>query len=531
MKLQRLLETSFPTRVVVALGASLLLVSLAVAAPTANRDQDAATVTIESGALVGELRPDGMRVYRGIPYAAPPIGSQRWQPPGAVAPWEGERSALEFGKICPQLPTLVAMTGEAFPTTDEDCLFLNVWTAAAPGDNLPVMVWIHGGGLTLGWSNQVGYEGSEFAKRGVVLVSINYRLGALGFLAHPELSAESAEGVSGNYGFLDQVAALEWVKRNITTFGGDPSNVTIFGESAGGTSVHALMASPRARGLFHRAIAQSPWVNETNITHLTEDSPSVKSSHALGVSWAKAMTGSDSPSLTELRALEPDAINKKAQAFSAVATIDGKFLPAPTEDIFLSGRQASVPMIVGTNTDEGTLFMQMIPAGTREAFVGLLGTVYGERAKEVAALYPSSDAKELRAQVNAYLTDGWFLRASRNMLLGHTKVEAPAYQYNFTRQSPAMPMLGAHHAAELGYVFNTLQSDAYGDTDDALAAAMIEYWVQFARTGDPNVQGLPAWPVFEPGEQKYLELGDEIKVGAALGKKRSDQLEKIRTSL
>ena len=222
------------------------------------------TVSIDSGALAGTVLDDGVRVFKGIPYAAAPVGELRWRGPAAPKSWEGVRSATEFGSICPQTTGLAAMSGSVLPKTDEDCLFLNIWTPTVSADaSLPVMVWIHGGGLSLGWSNHPLYDGHEIAKRGVVLVSINYRLGPLGFLAHPALTEEA--GFSGNYAFLDQVAALAWVERNIKAFGGDENQVTIFGESAGGTSVMALLSSPSTKNLIDGAIAQSPWFTEDNV--------------------------------------------------------------------------------------------------------------------------------------------------------------------------------------------------------------------------------------------------------------------------
>ena len=261
------------------LSVSVLLVPLALGAP----------IRLDTGLVAGDVVEEGaqMLVFRGIPYAAPPVGEQRWKPPTPVDAWEGVRDAKQFSAACPQGPGLARLTGEGLPTLSEDCLYLNVWTGAAGTDaKQPVMVWIHGGGLSLGWGHQRTYDGTDLAARGVVLVSINYRLGALGFLAHPLLSAEG--GVSGNYGLLDQVAALQWVQRNIAAFGGDPGNVTIFGESAGGTSVQALLASPHAKGLFHRAIAQSPWLNDTNYATLKGASSTAPGAEERGRQWAQA---------------------------------------------------------------------------------------------------------------------------------------------------------------------------------------------------------------------------------------------------
>ncbi len=505
-------------------------------ASNANAAGGSAVVGIDTGSLRGELLDEasGLTVYRGIPFAAPPVGERRWKAPQTVAKWEGVRDAKEFGAICPQAPVLAMVTGETLPETSEDCLFLNVWTATGEGDKpLPVMVWIHGGGLSLGWSNQIGYDGAAFAGKSVVLVSINYRLGPLGYLAHPALSKEAGE--SGNYGFLDQIAALQWVERNIASFGGDPDNVTIFGESAGGTSVHALMASPLAAGLIHRAIAESPWVTDTNIRPLRGENGLHDSAEDVGVAWATTMLGDDAKQTAEaLRALDAGTIITRTAQGGALGgyephvTYGTAFMPESSEDRYTAGKQNDIPLIAGTNRNEGTMFMAFQPITDRADFLETLKGVYGDQAEEVAKLYPSKSTEELKVQHDRFITDTWFLRGTRRMLLGMDKVSSPAFQYFFTRVNPENPAWGAHHAAELGYVFNTLQGENYDETDDRLAALMIDYWVQFARTGDPNGGGRPAWPQFDGKKQAYLELGDEVKTGTALERDINDRLEAIR---
>ncbi len=502
-----------PVRILLATALALIAASAPLGARSSAADQpDAATVAIDSGTLRGELLDPGagLRVFRGIPFAAPPVGELRWRPPAPPAPWPGERDATRFGAICPQLPMLAALTGEPFPATREDCLYLYVWTAAAAAASSPVMVWIHGGGLTMGWSNQLGYEGSPLARLGVVLVTINYRLGAPGF--------------------LDQIAALEWVRRNIAKFGGDPNNVTIFGESAGGTSVHALLASPLAAGRFHRAISQSAAITGTNVADLDLDRPPVKSAHRIGVEWSqRVVPGGQAPVLAELRRLPAQTLVEKSgmQGFTAVIAVDGWFMPSSSEQRFRRGDQQRVPLIAGTTADEGTMFQSIMPFADRPAFEASLGESWGEQAAAVAALYPAAPGEALAAALNRYYTEAWFLRGTRAMLLGQSIAGVPAYQYQFTRRSPVRPEWGAHHAAELGYVFGNLGEGPWDGTDRKLADAMTRYWVQFARTGDPNVEGLAQWPRFEPGEQRYLELGDQIGTGRGLGQENCDRLDAI----
>ena len=521
----------------VSLLAATSVLAVGVLAASIANAAGAPVVDIDTGSLRGEVLDEAssLTVYRGIPFAAPPVGELRWKGPEPAAKWSGVRDATGFGAICPQAPTLAMMTGESLPESSEDCLFLNVWTAAGEGDDpQPVMVWIHGGGLSLGWSNQVGYDGSAFAARGVVLVSINYRLGPLGYLAHPALSKE-AGGESGNYGFLDQIAALQWVNRNIAAFGGDPSNVTIFGESAGGTSVHAVMASPQASGLVHRAIAESPWITDTNIRPLKGANGMHANAEEVGVAWATTMLGEGKEQTTRaLRALDAATIiTKTAQGgplggYEPHVTYGTEFMPESSEDRYTAGKQNDIPLIAGTNRNEGTMFMAFQPLTERAEFLEMLKSVYGDQARKVAKLYPSSNAEELKVQQDRFLTDTWFLRGTRRMLLGMDEVSSSAFQYFFTRVNPENPAWGAHHAAELGYVFNTLQGENYDETDDRLAALMIDYWVQFARTGDPNGGGRPAWPEFDADKQAYLELGDEVKTGAALEREINDRLEAIR---
>ena len=489
---------------------------------------------IETGSLTGETR-DGINIFRGIPFATAPTGDLRWRTPQSHPGWEGKRDATKFGKICPQNDGLVALTGGSLPDTSEDCLFLNIWSPnGIQAKPLPVMFWIHGGGLSLGWSNQPLYRGYEFAKRNVVLVTVNYRLGPLGFLAHPELAKESPDGASGNYGFHDQLAALKWVQNNISVFGGDPNKVTIFGESAGGTSVFALVASPLSWGLFHRAIAQSPWISDTNIARQNEPNAFVKSSHAQGLEWARNINPNMTTSIQGLRKLSADKIISSESNFQPGINIEDWFMREDPETLFAEGRQLDIPMIIGTNRDEGTLFMGQNSFREKSALEAMVSTSYGEKTSEVVNLYLDTESPTVREAVNQFMTDSMFLNGARNMLYGTKRISSKYYQYFFTRTNQLIPMLGANHALELSYVFNTTAlapKSPVGPTDRAIADSMIRHWVQFAKSGNPNSDELLAWPEYETSSQRYKEFGDEIRIDSNLEKERLDAFQKIRQSL
>lgn len=492
----------------------------------------ASPVQIDSGKISGvTLDTDSnLQVFRGIPYAKPPVGDLRWRPPQAVDSWEGVRDCHTFGAASIQ-KTGQNATGEQ----SEDCLYLNVWTTKGGDESakLPVMVWIHGGGLNRGKGNGVAYDGTAFAKSGVVLVSINYRLGALGFLAHPALSAESPRGVSGNYGFLDQIAALDWTRRNIDAFGGDPENITIFGESAGGTSVAVLCSSPLAKGLFHKAIIQSPWMfgyidklASPNIVKLKEPVSSTPSAEQLGLDWAKPkVTGSSAESLKALRSLSPSEILDLVGYYRTRATIDGWVLPDHPANVFAKGQQANVPVIVGTTRDEGAYFRNFIRLNRRDDLEKKLGAFYGQSAPKVLAHYPGETAAELKQAGVQFVTDAWFVHPARQLLEGMQRVSSPAYQYDFAKPSSNNPALGAPHAIELRYVFNTLNNTDEFPENQVLADKVMSYWVRFAKSGNPNGPDLPKWPEYKSNQRSYLILDDSISTGVDLRKEASDALD------
>ena len=482
-------------------------------------------VKLHSGRITGEVLDQsiGLQAFRGIPFAAPPVGKLRWQPPQDVAHWNSVRKCVEFGSAAPQNPGLSGLVGDPLPPTDEDCLFLNIWTTGAGSSKkMPVMVWIHGGGFSVGWSNQSAYEGSEYARRGVVLVTINYRVGPLGFFAHPALSAESARGVSGNYGLLDQIFALKWVRKNIAAFGGDPGNVTIFGESAGGASVEALCVTPLAKGLFHRGIAQSPGggsyipLKDPGPEQQSVEQQSVEqqSVEQLGEKYAaQFLTDRPEDVLAALR-LVPSGKLIKGAGFAPKIAIDNWSFADTAHNLFAAGKQHDVPLIIGSNTDEATIFVRRSPFKTVADYEAGVKSRFGDNAPRILKLYPVSADKDILSAVVQRTTDSIFLVNATKMLRGMSGVSSSAYQYVFSHLSERTPERGAFHSAEMNYVFNTLHPAEEKCEDPELAKAMIRYWVQFAKTGDPNVDGLPEWPKYGDNSA-YIELGDEIKANSA----------------
>jgi len=462
--------------------------------------QAAPTVDAPAGALRGEAA--GMlNVFRGIPYAAPPVGDRRWAPPIAMARWAGIRDATAFGPACyqpaPKLSNIYA--GDPMPMS-EDCLTLNIW---APKDarNAPVFFWIYGGALWGGASRDPMYDGRRLAEKGVIVVSINYRLGVLGWLAHPQLGAESAAGLSGNYGLLDQIAALNWVRANIGAFGGDPANVTIAGESAGGLSVMYLMASPLARGLFAKAIAQSAYMISTpELKRARHGAPSAEDA---GTMLAGAL---HAPDITALRAMDPAQLTNAASAlgFAPFAAVDGHVLTDQLVTTFDKGEQAHVPILAGFNQGEiRSLRVLAPPVPTSAAdYEKAIRTHYGDLADDFLKLYPSSDLAESILATTRDALYGW---TAERLVAKQAAVEAPSFLYLFDHGYPAADEAGLHafHASELPFVFGT-----FGGTpplwpkvpatpaETKLSDAMIDYWTSFARSGRPVASDGPAWPRF-----------------------------------
>ena len=512
--------------------------------PAAAAGGDGA-VTVDGGTIGGTPAGDGgVWRYAGMPYAAPPVGALRWRPPQPVEPWSGVRGADQLPAGCPQ-PTLPVPPGaEPFfgpgaTRLEEDCLYLNVWSAAGPDERVPVMVWIHGGGLFVGDGSTAAYDGAALARRGVVVVTINYRLGALGYLAHPLLREESAHGASGNYGLLDQIEALRWVQRNIAAFGGDPDRVTIFGESAGSWSVNYLLATPLAAGLFAGAIGQSGGGFSPLASLAARDA-----AEAEGVRFAETLLGADTAvSLDALRAAAVADV-LAADAAAPRPNVDGWALTDGIYDTFAAGRQHDVPVIVGANADEGTALRALggdQEIATVEEYREWARGEYGELADAYLAAYPAASAAEAAAGPVDSSGDGRFVWEMRTWARMMEKVSSPAYLYFFTRVPPAADAerYGAYHTAEIPYVFNNLGGGGrywfanrdYDETDRQLSEAMASYWVNFAATGDPNGDGLPEWPAYTRPDEAALELGDVVQVRKGVRAARLDFFEQHYAAL
>ena len=478
----------------------LLGLALVFSAPWAAAADAVPTVRIDTGALSGvhDARA-GLDEFKGIPYAAAPLGALRWKPPQPVAAWQGVRAAGHFGPRCMQRPLFGDMVFRSAGMS-EDCLYLNVWTPAhARGGKLPVLVYFYGGGFVGGDGSELRYDGASLARRGIVTVTVNYRLDVFGFLALPALAAESPRRAAGNYGLLDQVAALRWVRRNIAAFGGDPRQVTIGGESAGSMAVSALMASPLSKGLMQRAIGESGAV----LGNLKPGPLAL--AERQGEAFERHV---GAHSLAELRAMDADAL-LKACGDEGIAefgpTLDGDFLPRPPEAVYAAGAQAHIPLLVGSNSQEGYYGNLLgkaapTPAGYRAA----LEKQFGKQADEALRLYPGRDEAEVKASGTALAGDQFIAFATWRWMDGQRRTgKAPVYYYYFDQPRPAKrdgsagPDAGAVHSGEIEYALGNLAGNrvyAWTAADHRVSAVMEGYWANFIRTGDPNGPGLPHWP-------------------------------------
>jgi len=485
-------------------------------------------VQVTGGAISGGTD-NGTQVFKGVPFAAPPTGDLRWKPPHPVEAWSGTKVCTEFGPACPQ-PAYAENSFYKSPgiTTSENCLYLNVWTDADTKDEKrPVMVWIHGGALTRGAGSNDVYNGANLAKKGVVLVTVNYRLGPLGYLAHPELTNEEPRGVSGNYGVLDQIASLRWIQTNIAQFGGDPNNVTIFGESAGSWSVHALVASPLAKGLFHRAIGESGGLFGAGV-HLDSSADGGKSGHEIGEAFLNAAGVN---TIAEARVLSADKIIETFQGpgkgFTTRPVVDGWAFPDSIHTIFQSGRQNDVPVMIGSNAKEMTTLTSpaMVPK-TSAALKGLLASQYKDADfNEFGKAYGGLEDETAGDAFLALMRDVVFSNQMRQWARATEKVSSDAYLYYFTRVPPIpnSEYYGAFHAAEISYAFQNTSPD-YEDTDRELSDTMSDYWVNFATHGNPNGKDVPHWTAYDSENEAYQELGDNVGGSNHLLKEELDYL-------
>jgi para-nitrobenzyl esterase len=470
--------------------------------------QQPAPVKVEEGLLQGTSE-DGLTVYRGIPFAAPPVGDLRWRPPKPAAKWEGVRQADKFG------PDPIQAWGPP-EGKSEDCLYLNVWTPAkSASDRIPVFVWIYGGGFNGGATSVPTYSGEKLAKKGVVLVSIAYRVGQLGFLAHPELSAESPYHTSGNYGLLDMIAGLKWVKKNIAAFGGDPNKVTIFGESAGGIAVSILCASPLAKGLFNGAISESGgnFGPPRATTYPGENLKQLVDAERAGQAFVDSARVS---SIAELRKIPADKLPKLRGL--AWPIIDGWVIPDDQYKLYEEGKFNDTPILVGYNSDEGASFSP--PKQTSEQYIASVKTRYGPFADTLLIAYPagSGNAPKTARDLMRDAAFGWqtWSWARLESKIGTSKV---FYYYfdqhpDFPEDSPKAGH-GSPHGQEVAYVFQHINqsSPEATNTDEAISEAMATYWTNFAKYGNPNGQGVPSWPAFSDANPEVMYFSQTPHVG------------------
>lgn len=493
---------------------ALLCVSaLFIEMPLGTRSSAAedAPIRTDAGLLQGARGEDtSVRVFRGVPFAAPPVGPLRWRDPQPVAKWEGVRQADQFAAVCSQPPrsgvSALLPTAPRLTPPSEDCLYLNVWTAASFSDaRLPVMVYLPGGGFATGGGSGLVFDGEALAKKGVVLVTINYRLGAFGFFAHPELTRESGRGASGNYGLMDQIAALKWVRQNIAAFGGDPNRVTIFGQSAGLASVLYQMVSPLGRGLFHRVLGQSGGIRPGPMMSRAK-------AEEAGLALARSLRAT---TLGELRAVPAADLLKAASGTGPI--LDGWLIREEPEETMRNRRHNDVPLLIGSNSEESNVLLRSPVPMAR--FLADSSAQYGRLFTTFASLYPAESeaqarASQARAFDNRYAWGMWAWAQ-----LYAVAPTSRAYLYYFTRSPPAdAPIPGAAHDAELYYVFGNLRlfKQQWGDWDRKLEGILSSYWVNFAATGDPNGMGLPPWPAHATSHSdRVMIIGDTVAMGAS----------------
>ncbi|HLX64083.1 MAG TPA: carboxylesterase family protein [Planctomycetota bacterium] len=523
------------------------LLYLALAAFSADDLPIPFTVPTTNGPVTGYqpvLGPDSCIRFLGIPYAKPPVGERRWKAPEKPDPWTAPLKCNAFSKVCPQ-PTL-PIYGDLGPAS-EDCLYLNVWTAGkvTTVDNIdkfadekrPVLFWIHGGGFAIGAASQEPYKAWPLAQDGAVVVTFNYRLGPFGFLAHPALSAESPAHTSGNYGLMDMLLALHWVHDNIANFGGDPNNVTLWGESAGGAAVEALMASPQAKGLFHKAIVMSSNTG-VELRYLNKPNGALQSMEDLGLEFQKRLNVADGPdALKEMRAKSPEELMKAARPGSAVPgvsttdsiIVDGNVLLEPIKKVFAEGRMANVPVLYGNVADEGTLFERKSKIDTLAKYKEFLDKRYAAKSAQAFQIYPAADDAAVQPALALLFADIFF-ETTRTHARQLAAVQPNTFVYHFTRK--AKPMIDSkwdvYHGSEVPFFFGTVTDpEKYSDADRELSRQIRIYLLAFAKTGNPNgdpAPRAPDWPAYKLGEEKHIILDTPISTGDKLHAKTLDAL-------
>ena len=473
---------------------------------------------LKQGVLVGD-KVAAVASFKGIPFATPPVGERRWKEPEPAAGWQGKRLATSFSPECIQLPFPEgSMFTRPSAPTSEDCLYLNVWSASIGGNKLaPVMVWIHGGGLTMGSGASSIYDGTNLAKQGIVLVSINYRLGPMGYFAHSELTTESEHNSSGNYGTLDQIAALRWVQENISAFGGDPGNVTIFGESAGSWSINHLAASPLAKDLFHKGIGQSG-AKFDPMPMLSKEANNVPAAEATGARFVAHLEVENIVQARELTAA--DVIKGfstfQAQTFSQ-PNVDGWVFPDHIARIYYAGKQNNVSLILGSNADEGT---NLLPPQEKDAAKATFTQFGGDFVDQLLDVYQFD--KDYQGATHAMFRDMIFTwNMSRWATLASDKNKNTwLYYFTFEPPTPMDGKLGAYHAAEIRYVFNnvdvTFDDSKPSRTEKKLGKLLSEYWVNFAKTGTPSAKRGTTWPAYNRASKQYLQLDKKLEVKSHL---------------
>jgi para-nitrobenzyl esterase len=490
------------------------LVLIAILAAHISAAADLPAIAVTGGLIRGSALDKGGAVFKGVPFAQAPAGDLRWREPAPVKAWPGVRETIAFGAPCAQ-----NAGGKMQESSSEDCLFLNVWAPEWPSrGRKPVMVWFHGGGNYAGTASGNNFDGESLARHGVVLVTANYRLSIFGFFAHPELTKESPHHASGNYGLMDQIAALKWVRDNISKFGGDPANVTIFGQSAGAVDVNVLMASPQAKGLFHRVIAESGTVTRvpddatmrmTGLGAVMGPRSGDTYSDALTLAEAEKAGEQNFPgTLRELRAL-PAAELLKTTAAPRMSIgpangiiVDGWIFPKAPAEVFARDEQQRVPLLIGNNSRERT------PQTTIAELSKAVDAMYGPFASRAFALYNSPTPDPLYGNAGAqWVVDTMYRCPVVVQLNWHAAAGNTGYEYQFDRAAPGREAAGATHGAEVGYVFGNLGAN-YAAPDREISAAMQQYWTNFAKNGDPNGASLPKWPKFDTAARGFLEFTD-----------------------